>query len=208
MISYDISYPLDCNAECNKFNILPLDIIKIIKLYVGLTQIDISLIYNKLKINKIKWAFYEKPTRDIYKIVEIIPFLFKKGTYVLDWDVTKPSIKTQKHQIENEKIIVTDCNDYDMNIYDFEYFYKYTIESLKLTGEEEHLRPYPIRNIYISRLDLIISFLFLGYELDEGAFNYNIDCICKLIYDINEGIHQIEYKKKDYIINIYKNKQI
>jgi len=146
---------------------------------------------------------YEKPTTDIYRIIRIIPLLFKKGKYVKVWKDPYIDKNILRKQIETLTEIITDFPDYDLNVYDFEYFYNYTIECLKRFGEESDYRPYPIRNIYISRLDLIISFLLLGYELDIDVFNYNINCICKLNYDLWDDKYNIDYKKKEEIIRIF-----
>jgi hypothetical protein len=191
------------------FNNLPIELVKVIKNYLGVISKDILFIYDRLQSTKIKWAIYEKPTTDIYRIVKIIPLLFKKGKYTRKWEVPKIDTKTQIQQIETQTEIITECYDYDLNDYDFEYYYKYVIECLKTFCQQDEQRCYPIRNIYISRLDLIISFLLLGYELDPLVFNYNIQCICKLNYTI-DNYQTDEYrkleKKKRAVRSLYKNK--
>jgi hypothetical protein len=59
-------------------NKLPIELIKNIRKYIGITSFDILTIYNELKINNIKWTIYEQPTSNIYKIVKIIQHVFKK----------------------------------------------------------------------------------------------------------------------------------
>jgi hypothetical protein len=190
--------------SCNSiFNNLPIELVRIIKIYVGFISKDLLFIFDRLKSKGITWAVYENPTTAIYRIVKIIPLLFKKGKYIKVWNLPKIDKNTLRRQIETQTEIITDFPDYDLNEYDFEYFYKYTIECLKSFGQEVGHRPYPIRNIYISRLDLIISFLLLGYELDIDVFNYNINCICKLNYDFCDNEYIIEYKKKDEVIKTF-----
>lgn len=191
------------------FNNLSIELVRIIKNYLGIISIDILFIYDRLKSKKIKWSIYEKPTSDIYKIVKIIPLLFKKGKYIRKWEVPTIDTKTQIYQIETQTEIITECYDYDLNDYDFEYYYKYTIDSLKTFYQEDGHRCYPIRNIYISRLDLMISFLLLGYELDRRVFNYNIQCICKLNYTIDNYQSNEDNKlrkKKEHVRRVYLNK--
>jgi hypothetical protein len=71
-------------------------------------------------------------------------------------------------------------DDYDLNRYDFEYLHKYI--NICLNPHRQYV-PYPIRGVYISRLDLMISFLLVGYELDSTVHNYNVNCIC--LFDLN-----------------------
>jgi hypothetical protein len=195
------------------FNNLPIELVRTIKIYVGIISKDILFIYDRLKSKGIKWAIYEKPTHDIHRIVKIIPLLFKKGKYIFDWDAPDPQIKNtnlQIYEIENNTLILTRCSDYDLNIYDFEYLYNYTIDSLKTFQEEIDHRPFPIRNIYISRLDLMISFLLLGYTLDDSVFNYNIHCICKLNYYVDfsdDNCVNTYYEKRNQIMDVYLNSE-
>ena len=74
-----------------------------------------------------------------------------------------------------EDRVETDFSDYDMNRFDFEYLHKYI--NICVNPHRQYV-PYPIRGVYISRLDLMISFLLLGYELDSTVHNYNFNCVC------------------------------
>ena len=170
-----ISKPIKSKFISNTiFNKLPIEIIKMIRHYIGITSFDVLTIYDKLKINNIKWTIYEKPTSNIYKIVKIIPHVFKKGVYIHTFFKSDPKnaiALTYPIEERNE----TDFADYDLNRYDFEYLYKYI--NICVNPHRQYV-PYPIRGVYISRLDLMISFLLLGYNLDYNVHNYNFDCVC------------------------------
>jgi hypothetical protein len=181
----------DSNYKPNKsqynsiFNKLPIELIKHIRKYIGITSFDILTIYNELKIKNIKWTIYEQPTSNIYKIVKIIPHVFKKGVYINTFSTRDPkNAIALSYPIEDR--VESRFDDYDLNRYDFEYLYKYT--NICLNPHRQYV-PYPIRGVYISRLDLMISFLLLGYELDSTVHNYNFNCVC--LFDL-ESYRPIE----------------
>ena len=176
--------PIKCQYN-SIFNKLPIELIKNIRKYIGITSFDILTIYNELKINNIKWTIYEQPTSNIYKIVKIIPHVFKKGVYINTFCTRDPkNAIALSYPIEDR--VESRFDDYDLNRYDFEYLYKYT--NICLNPHRQYV-PYPIRGVYISRLDLIISFLLLGYELDSTVHNYNFNCVC--LFDL-ESYRPIE----------------
>lgn len=177
------------------FNYLPRELNEHIKSYVGITSRDIYVIYNKLIAKKIKWTIYEKPTSNIYKLVNIIPHLFKKGQYIDQDDINETNLDEEPNFHSKLDTVYSRFNDYDTNPYDFEYFYRYTIKCL---NPHMHYVPYPIRGIYISRLDLMISFLLLDYTLDYNAYNYNINCICTINYENDK-------EKLNYFHKMYNN---
>jgi hypothetical protein len=178
------------------FNYLPKELNEHIKSYVGITSRDIHMIYNMLITKKIKWTIYEKPTSNIYKLVNIIPHLFKKGKYINEHrNINETNLDEETNFDSKLDIVYSRFNDYDTNPYDFEYFYRYTIKCL---NPHMHYVPYPIRGIYISRLDLMISFLLLDYKLDHQAYNYNINCICTINY-------QNDIEKLNYFHKMYNN---
>jgi hypothetical protein len=47
------------------FNKLPIELIKNIRKYIGITSFDILTVYNELKTKNIKWTIYEQPTSNI-----------------------------------------------------------------------------------------------------------------------------------------------
>lgn len=156
------------------FNKLPIELVRYIKKYVGITSNDILTIYDSLKTKNIKWTIYEQPTSNIYKIVKIIPHVFKKGAYINTFSKRDPkNAFALTYPIEDR--VESDFSDYDLNRYDFEYLHKYI--NICLNPHRQYV-PYPIRGVYISRLDLMISFLLLGYELDSSVHNYNFNCVC------------------------------
>ena len=156
------------------FKKLPIEIIKIVRNYIGITSFDIITIYDKLKRKKIKWTIYEQPTNKIYKIVKIIPHVFKKGAYIHTFFTSDPkNAIALTYPIEDR--VESRFDDYDLNRYDFEYLHKYI--NICVNPHRQYV-PYPIRGVYISRLDLMISFLLLGYKLDSTVHNYNFDCVC------------------------------
>ena len=169
--------PIESKYKCisnSIFNKLPIEIIKIVRNYIGITSFDILTVYDKLKINNIKWAIYEQPTSNIYKIVKIIPHVFKKGAYINTFCTRDPkNAIALSYPIEDR--VESRFHDYDLNRYDFEYLHKYI--NICLNPHRQYV-PYPIRGVYISRLDLMISFLLLGYELDSTVHNYNFNCVC------------------------------
>jgi hypothetical protein len=167
------------------FNKLPIELIKNIRKYIGVTSFDILTVYNELKTKNIKWTIYEQPTSNIYKIVKIIPHVFKKGLYINTFFRNDPKNEIAlTYPIEDR--VESRFDDYDLNRYDFEYLYKYV--NICLNPHRQYV-PYPIRGVYISRLDLMISFLLLGYELDSTVDNYNFNCVC--LFDL-ESYRPIE----------------
>jgi hypothetical protein len=187
--NFDTIYkPIKTKYIHSIFNKLPIELIKIIRKYVGITSNDILTIYGSLKTNNIKWTIYEQPTNNIYKIVKIIPHVFKKGAYINTFFKRDPkNAIALTYPIEDR--IETEFSDYDLNRYDFEYLYKYI--NICLNPHRQYV-PYPIRGVYISRLDLMISFLLLGYELDSTVHNYNFNCVC--VFDL-ESDRPIQLEK-------------
>jgi hypothetical protein len=182
------------NKKLFIFNYLPTELNEYIKSYVGITSRDIHLVYTRLISKKIKWTIYEKPTSNIYKLVKIIPHLFKKGKYIDEYRSHRNSNLDEELNFDSKlDIAYSRFKDYDTNPYDFEYFYRYTIKCL---NPHMHYVPYPIRGIYISRIDLMISFLLLDYKLDYHAYNYNINCICTINYQ--DDIEKLNYFHKMY----------
>jgi hypothetical protein len=175
------------------FNHLPIELNKYIKSYIGISSRDIYIIYNNLISKKIKWTIYEKPTSNIYKLVKIIPHLFKKGQYIQQYRSENTNLDEELNHDSKLDTAYSRFKDYDTNPYDFEYFYRYTIKCL---NPHMHYVPYPIRGIYISRIDLMISFLLLDYNLDHKSYNYNINCICTINYE--NDTEKLNYFHKMY----------
>ena len=181
------------NKEFLIFNHLPIELNKYIKSYIGISSRDIHIIYNNLISKKIKWTIYEKPTSNIYKLVKIIPHLFKKGQYIQQYRSENTNLDEELNHDSKLDTAYSRFKDYDTNPYDFEYFYRYTIKCL---NPHMHYVPYPIRGIYISRIDLMISFLLLDYKLDHKSYNYNINCICTINYE--NDTEKLNYFHKMY----------